>query len=145
MKINEVALRQKSGIIPFYVDNDKVRMLFMVPSDPNYGGSSPQIAKGGVEPGEDVSTAALREGEEELGLVRSNLVRIVQVGAEQITGLDETYVLSLFVARVKDPANFSTPHFETGKRVWLSLEEFSSRGRKNQVSLVNKAYAVITS
>lgn len=144
MRIAEVAEKQKAGIIPYFVNKEGVaRMLFMIPSNPAYGGSHPQIAKGSIDPGEDTATAAMREGMEELGLQHSNIVAVRSVGTERITGLDETYSLSLFAAKVKNPGQFSQPHYETGKRVWLSAEEFSKVGRKSQAALVKKAYDII--
>lgn len=144
MRIVEVEEKQKAGVIPYYTNKDgEVRMLFMIPSNPAYGGSFPQIAKGSIDPGEDIATAAMREGEEELGLQHSNIVVLKAVGTERITGLDESYNLSLFVAKVKVPNKFAQPHFETGKRVWLSIEEFNQIGRKSQAPLVQKAYDII--
>ena len=38
-----------------------------------YGGTSPQLAKGKIERGDSVIDTAWREGEEELGLKKSNM------------------------------------------------------------------------
>ena len=50
---------------------------------------------------------------------------------------------SLFAAEVKDPEDFDQPHYETGKRAWLTLEEFKTQGRQNQLPLVKQAYDII--
>ena len=65
MQIDEVALTQKAGIIPYYIDEDGIpMMMFMVPSNPNYGGTEYQIAKGHIDKGETHYKAAIREGKE---------------------------------------------------------------------------------
>ena len=59
MKMVEIKNSNKSGIIPFYKDDDdQIRMLFMIPSDPYYGGPRLQIAKGGIDPGETAQDTA---------------------------------------------------------------------------------------
>lgn len=142
MKLDEIQpqLRQKSGVVPFFINEAGTPvMMFMIPSDPKFGGSLFQIAKGRIEQGEDIQEAALREAEEELGLRTGNISQVKSVGNTKITGLDETYMLAIFVAKIKDPENFAAPHYETGKRAWLTLDQFKIRGRKSQLSLVQKA------
>ena len=146
MKINEVTeTRQKAGVIPFYVKDGKIMMLFMIPSDPAYGGSAPQIAKGGVDAGESVQQAAIREGSEELGLDPANIVTAFQAHTSVISGMDESYRMTIFAAQVKDPKAFSAGHYETGKKLWLTLEKFASTGRKSQLAFVQAAHQKIQS
>lgn len=142
MRLDEIeSLRQKAGVIPYYLNNDGMpAMMFMVPSNVQYGGSLFQIAKGRIEPGENVQEAALREAEEELGLRAENIIQVTSVGNTKITGLDETYMLAIFVAEIKDPQNFSKPHYETGKTAWLTLEQFKTQGRQNQLPVITQAY-----
>ena len=145
--LTEAATTQKAGVIPFCVSPDGItRMMFMSPSDPHYGGPLPQIAKGGVDPGESIREAAIREGEEELGLNRANIISVQAIPAADggtISGLKASYTMSIFAVKVKNQKDFGTPHFETGKVYWLTLEEFLTRGRKNQQSLVKAAATLI--
>lgn len=142
--LTEPAAVQKAGVIPFCVSPDGVtRMMFMSPSDPAYGGPLPQIAKGGVDHGESTKEAAIREGEEELGLKRNNIISVQAIPPVAMSGLKAFYTMSIFAVKVKNQKDFGTPHFETGKVYWLTLEEFLTRGRKNQQLLVKAAASVI--
>ena len=143
MKIFEVALPTKAGVIPYFNGSNGIEMLFMIPSDPAYGGSDPQIAKGNVDDGETTQQAAMREGKEELGLLQSNVKLTTSVGTTVLTGLNETYNFSLFVAEVRNPRMLIGPHYETGKVLWLTIEEFKQTGRKEQLNFVQKAYQII--
>ena len=64
------------GLIPWTVYHDSIIMMFMMPSDPKFGGSNYQIAKGRKESGETDLEAAIREASEELGLKPSNIESI---------------------------------------------------------------------
>lgn len=112
----------RSGIVPYYVVEGDIKMLFMKPSDPKFGGDCFQIAKGKQEPGEDLETTALREGQEELGLFEGNIETIHRIG--KFLGYTEMYV-----ARIKDPDFFGDPHFETSATRWMEPSEFLSEGR----------------
>jgi predicted NUDIX family NTP pyrophosphohydrolase len=139
MKINEVALKSKAGVIPYYFSKGKLFMLFMTPSNPTYGGPLFQIAKGKVEEGEDVKHAAFREGTEELGLAANNMQNMHHITTQIVSGLDDTYILTLFATQVTDPTAFGNTDMETGKRAWMTLAQFTKAGRQNQLALVQKA------
>ena len=145
MRIDEVVtVRQKAGVIPYYFDSKNIlRMMFMTPSDPKYGGSQFQIAKGRIEAGEDVQQAAIRESEEELGLLPTNVIQVKSLGTRTITGLDETYQLTVFVAEIKNPKAFGPTDFETGDRAWLTLEQFVAKGRQSQLAIVQQANNIL--
>ena len=70
-----MGLQVRAGIVPYFIDNNQIYVYLMIPSDPAYGGTEPQIAKGRVEE-EGEEEAAIREGEEELGLIRANINKI---------------------------------------------------------------------
>jgi len=135
--------RNKAGVIPFIRHDDgSIQMMFMSPSDPSYGGPEPQIAKGGLDAGENAKEAAIREGEEELGLQQSNVVAIYALPVVTLTGFDATYTMAVYAVEVKDQSSFGKPHYETGKIYWLTPEEFAARGRKTQKSLVAQAATI---
>lgn len=132
MKMVEIKNSNKSGIIPFYVDETgQILMLFMIPSDPYYGGPRLQIAKGGIDPGETSQDTAVREGIEELGLRMSNVVAVERgTPAIELKRADgECYSMEVFVAQIVDPGDFDTPHYETGSTDWLTIQEFRAKGR----------------
>lgn len=126
-------LPKRAGVIPYMTfDDGNTRMLFMVPSDPAYGGDRFQIAKGKIDDGENIKQAALREGKEELGLRLNNIESSQYIGIHLGMGI--------YVAKVKDSESFDRPHFETGDTRWMTIEEFDADGRELHKSLVKFAF-----
>jgi len=126
----------RAGLIPYIVENGIVRMMFMRPSDPDFGGDFFQIAKGKVEDGESSQDAAIREAQEEIGLFRGNVLLTEEVG----TFMGRTTV---FVSKIKDGSMFGEPSFETAETTWLSLEEFLEFGRDLHKPVVQAAHRTI--
>lgn len=126
----------RAGTIPYVVEDDKVLMMFMKPSNPEFGGSDFQIAKGRVEDGEDTKTAALREAKEELGLFLSNIHAAEEVGVF----MGRT---TLYIAKVKDRSLFGEPSFETAETAWLTLDQFAHIGRDLHYAAVKTAHEKI--
>lgn len=129
----------KAGVIPFYRENGVTKMLFQVSSDPMYGGPDPMISKGSVEDGEDIEFAARREAAEELGLKEQNIIEFDDV----YIGNFPQYQLEIFTAKISDPDDFDTPHYETAYTVWLTLDEFYEIGRPDHRIIVAMIHAVI--
>ncbi|AVH84945.1 hypothetical protein RsoM2USA_16 [Ralstonia phage RsoM2USA] len=126
-------LPKRAGVIPFKKFPDgQIRMLFMVPSNPAYGGDRFQIAKGKIDDGENIKQAALREGKEELGLRTNNIESSTYIGVHLGMGI--------YVAKIKDIEHFDKPHFETGDVRWMTDAEFEADGRELHKSLVKFAY-----
>jgi 8-oxo-dGTP pyrophosphatase MutT (NUDIX family) len=138
MKFDELKSVRKAGVIPYYHGEEGILMLFMKPSNPNYGGNKFQIAKGNIDPGEDAQTAALREGSEELGLIPSNIVKIEKMAEQSLTGDDGSYIITVYAAEVKDPGSFAKPHYETAATKWMTLDEFRAIGRLSHLSIVQR-------
>ncbi len=115
---NELKNIKKVGLLPLFFDKNKgkVMICLMIPSDPKYGGNEPQIAKGGIEPGENPLQAAIREAWEELGLPPSNIKNIKELVKTQngkfIWFIAEVNSMSL------EPAGY-----ETGAVVWLCISD----------------------
>jgi len=127
----------RAGIVPYYVDQGTIWVRLMIPSNSDFGGTKLQIGKGRVEPGEDVQETAVREGEEELGLKRTNFAGpIVMVGQSLITGQEETYTFYCYAVQVKNVKNFNQPHYETGWSGWVPSEEALSKIKNAQKSLL---------
>lgn len=126
----------RAGTIPYVIDEDGIKMLFMRPSDPKYGGNMLQIAKGKVESNEDNQTAALREAKEELGLFIGNVVSTHELG----NFLGRT---TIYVAELKPNSLFGEPSFETSETKWLTLEQFMEEGRDLHKPIVQAAVRLI--
>lgn len=112
----------RSGIVPYYIKEGNINLLFMRPSDAKFGGDVFQIAKGKHESGEDSKTAGLREGKEELGLFEGNIEQVDRIG--RFLGRTD-----VFVVKVKDPEMFGDPCDETAETRWMIPEEFQQEGR----------------
>lgn len=129
-------LTYRAGTIPYIIEDDELKMMFMRPSDPEYGGDAFQIAKGKVEDGEATEAAALREAKEELGLFVGNTSLTEELG----TFMGRT---TIYVARVKEKDLFGEPSFETGEVAWLTLTEFLAIGRDLHKPIVQAAVRLI--
>jgi 8-oxo-dGTP pyrophosphatase MutT (NUDIX family) len=112
----------RAGVIPFYVEDGEIKMLFMKPSDPKHGGKEFQIAKGKREEGESDEETAFREAREELGLFSGNVIQRVDLG----TFLGRT---RFFLAEIKDKDMFGDPDDEVSAVKWMTPEKFNSKGR----------------
>lgn len=126
----------RAGTIPYIVEEGVVHMLFMRPSNPDFGGDTFQIAKGKVEDGESNQEAALREAKEEIGLFIGNVSLTEEVG----TFMGRTAV---FVAKIKRRDMFGEPSFETSETRWLTAQQFNEEGRDLHRPVVKAAYRKI--
>lgn len=132
-------MRQKyyrAGLLPFIVEDGLVKFLLMKPADPRYGGDKFQIAKGKIESGETPLQGALREAEEELGLIVTNIKEPTFLG-------DFLGRTSIYFAEVIDPKLFKAPHFETSETKWMTAQEFSIHGRPLHRNIIKLAESAI--
>jgi 8-oxo-dGTP pyrophosphatase MutT (NUDIX family) len=144
MKYKEIMAKDRAGVIPFYRrDDGEIMMMFRTPSDPKFGGKKPQVAKGGIDPGESVLAAAIREGEEELGLLQANIINTFTIPAQQINGDDAPYKLHMFALEIDDPTHFGQHDHETAEVMWMTIADFARVGRKNQQPIVKLALNII--
>jgi 8-oxo-dGTP pyrophosphatase MutT (NUDIX family) len=126
---------KKGGVIPYHIQDGQIEMLFMVPSDAKYGGTSFQIAKGLVEHNEDIKEGAFREAEEELGLFMPNVIEEHELGSFSQVGF--------WIAKIKDKDQFGEPHYETGDTKWMTAEQFENEGRTIHRPVVKAAIRLI--
>lgn len=127
----------RAGMIVYRMSENNIEMLFMRPSDPEYGTDTLQVPKGRVEPGETNEQAAVREAQEEVGLFKGSIIK----GPEELgTFLGRT---SVYVCKVKSDALFGEPDFETAETKWLTLEQFFDEGRTLHQPIVQAAYRKI--
>lgn len=128
---------RRAGIIPYYIKNNKVYMLFQKPSNPDYGGPDLQIAKGRIDPGETSLQTAIREGHEEIGLRPSNYKNEpIYIGC-YLTSMD------MYIVEVEDQLDFDAPHFETGETRWMTIDDYKEEGRPLHLPIVQIAYNTI--
>lgn len=127
----------RAGTIPYVVENGQIYMLFMRPSDSEYGGFTYQLAKGKVEE-EDAShlEAALREAKEEVGLFIGNVIKTEEVGVF----MGRTTV---FVTKVRNKDMFGEPSFETESVKWMTPQEFQMDGRELHKPVIAAAVRTI--
>lgn len=146
----------KAGLVPFYKNKDgELIVMLMISSDANFGGPKPMISKGGVEAGESLIRAAIREAEEELGLVPTNLIvnTMVFLGkTKHIRPINpiiarklkispkttEIVVLDVYGCQIKDRKNFVTPGFETKRAFWIKASDALTKIRKDHVQFIQR-------
>ena len=123
--------QQRGGVIPYYINDGEIQMMFMQPSNPKFGGKSFQIAKGKIEDNETPQEGAFREAKEELGLFGPNV--------EFPNTLGQFGNVHMYIAKIKDPDMFGDTTFETQATTWWTPEEFQSKGRSWQKPIVKAA------
>lgn len=135
--------RPRAGLIPYLKGEDGVyRYLMMVSSNAKFGGPRPMISKGKIEDGEDTLECAIREAEEELGLVRENMTENPFLLAdERVVLRSGAYHLTVYAAGIRDRWNFDKWCDETEFTTWMTLESFREKGRKDHVTYVEQLEA----
>ena len=137
----------KAGLIPYIVDADgQLKMLFMVASDPKFGGPKPMISKGTIEEGETPEHAAVREAIEELGLKPENIKgELIKVFEGKVTLRTSNYDMTIYGVEVYNKTNFNKWDYETLYATWMSNDSFQVKGRRDHkphvqelVELINK-------
>ncbi len=126
----------RAGVIPYIIENNKIKMMFMRPSSPKFGGDLFQIAKGKQEDGESALETALREASEEIGLFEGNVLETYDLG----TFMGRT---SIFVAKVENKNLFGDPCDETSEVKWMTAEEFDAVGRDLHKPIIKAAERLI--
>jgi 8-oxo-dGTP pyrophosphatase MutT (NUDIX family) len=112
--------RARAGLIPYLRDEQGImQFLMMVSSNAKFGGPRPMLSKGKIEEGESTLEAALREAEEELGLLRENLLdQPVLVAEERVVLRSGAYHLTVYAAPIRDRWNFGKWCDETEYTTW---------------------------
>lgn len=138
MEHREKHLVYRAGLVPYIVENDgTIRMLFMRPTNHEFGTFTYQLAKGKVEDDDETFyDAAIREAQEELGLFKGNIIRTEEVG----TFMGRTTV---FVSKCKNKDMFGMYSDETESTKWMTLEEFIEEGRPLHTSVIGSVYRKI--
>lgn len=104
----------RAGIIPYYIDDvGQVVVYTMIPSDPEFGGTMPQMAKGQIDEGMSVYETALNEGHEELGLIVENIKECTYLGVYS--------KIAAYYCTLYDNSCWDEPHYETGWSGWINL------------------------
>ncbi len=129
--------KARAGLIPWISEGGEYRYLFMVASDPKFGGPRPMISKGKIEEGETPIVTALREAEEELGLKQLNLKTELEFLTEERVRLySGTYEFSVFSVQVFNRWDFDKWCDETEYTVWMTLDEFKVQGRPDHIKYI---------
>lgn len=133
--MNEVMMGGKSvlrsGVIPIHEENGRVYAFCMIPSNVNYGGDMPQMAKGHLEKGYSVKENALKESAEEIGLIEDNVTNIRFVGV--------FHKIAVFACHVKDKDRWSDFEWETSWAGWVDITDNYDKIREFQREIFEKA------
>lgn len=131
--------REKSACLPFHKENEKIKMLFMRPSNPLYGGTYLQLPKGTIENGYNPEETIKKELEEEVGLVESNIEHLIFLFKDKLKDCN-VYV---YAAQVIDTNALQPFHYETSEVKWLYVNDVKHEVRKSQHSIIYKAFGKI--
>lgn len=159
----------KVGIIPFIPHRDEAQWRFMLMkphAELGHPGAAPefQIAKGtrrinmgdgwcdmrdddliNADPVfyENLIETALREGEEEIGLKRSNILRLFDIDVFSITSARRGIrkPLHVFAAEIKEPKNFGTFESKTAEAVWMMPMQLATDVRADHVQILKETLA----
>lgn len=133
-----VKFSPKAGLIPYMYDHSgEIKMLFMVASDPKFGGPRPMISKGTIEDGETAEKAAIREAEEELGLKFKNIKgQPFEIWHDFVVLRSSQYDLTVFAVEIKDRLDFNKWDSETLYATWMTNESFQVKGRRDHKPIV---------
>lgn len=162
----------KVGIIPFipHVQEGQWKFMLMKPhAELGHPGALPefQIAKGtrrinmgdgwcdmrdddllNADPVfyENLIETALREGEEEIGLRRSNVTKLFDVGVFFFVSAKRGIrkPLHVFAAEIKEPGNFGTFESKTALTTWMKPDEFGGSARADHVSILQVVHENLT-
>lgn len=128
---HSLTIEPRAGLVPYFTDaNGVTKFLFMVSSNPRFGGPRPMVSKGKIEPDESPFDAAVREAEEELGFVKSNAAALSHlIGDEHVHLRSTNYHLTMYAVEVSSPYDFIRWGEETKYTTWLTAEEFRRIGR----------------
>ena len=130
--------KSRAGLIPFLRREDgTLQYLMMVSSDPKFGGPRPMISKGKIEAGETPIEAAVREAEEELGFKIRNArgaPALLFDGRQEL--YSGAYHLTVYGVEIQDRYDFDKWCDETEYTLWMSLEEFRAKGRRDHMKFV---------
>jgi 8-oxo-dGTP pyrophosphatase MutT (NUDIX family) len=128
-----ISFSPKAGLIPYIVDSDgQLKMLFMVASDPKFGGPKPMISKGTIEEDETPEHAAIREAAEELGLKPENIKgELIKVFEGKVTLRTSNYDMTIYGVEVHNKTNFDKWDWETLYATWLTQKRFDEIGRRD--------------
>lgn len=124
--------KKRAGLVLYKIGPKTGKLYFycMIPSDPFYGGSSPQIPKGQIDPGMDEESTAIKEAVEEIGLKVENLKTF-----EFFKKYNKMYI---FIGTVKNSVDFDETCFETGWSGWVCYDDQRDRLRKEQLHIFDE-------
>lgn len=129
-------MKSKAAFIPYYGN----KILVCKSSDPAFGGPDFALCKGTVDPGESLKAAAIREAEEELGLIASNIGTVKHLA----NYTSSRYILAVYYAEIKDPHMFGPHDDEIAETRWMTREEFAKVGRSDHKQIVEKFFERIS-
>jgi len=131
----------RAGLLPYIRgENGSIQYLMMISSDPKFGGPRPMISKGKIEEGETAKLTAIREAEEELGLISYNIKNFELLSDTHRVALYScAYNFTLYMAEVIDRGHFDKWGDETAYTQWMTLDEFKQEGRRDHVKYVEMA------
>ena len=128
---------RKAGLILYYIDGEDVYFRCMIPSDPAFGGSNPQIPKGTIEPGDTPKYTAVKECIEEVGLDINNLSSIKEF--KRYSNMK----MMIYIGTVTNINRFNKPHWESKWSGWVSYNNSRNKLRNLQQHIFDDIYSYL--
>jgi len=128
----------KAGLLPMQVIGKQIQLLVQIPNDPygEWSGEEPQVSKGHIEKNETPLMAAIREAEEELGILSSSFLHIPKI-------IGTNGGVTFFGVLVKENPDMQPFTFETKEIKWMTPNIFGKVGRKDQIWVVLKGSKLV--
>ena len=131
---------RKAGCLPYHYQDGEIKLLFMKPSDPAYGGPNYQIAKGNIDFGYSSEETAKKEALEELGISIENTKGMFFLFCDTLKPRGGPgYEMFIYAAETIDPHNLLPFHYETSSIRWMGAEEIGIKTRIIQRKIIYKA------
>jgi len=126
--------QSRAGLIPCVLKNNHWYIALMKPSNPKYGGTDWQLAKGVVEENDDFKTTAVKECQQELGItININNIKLLWYNKQTLT---QWFFVELKSLLPMKPGPNEDGIIETGETIWMEINQAEEEIRDWQKPII---------